>query len=289
MVLLSSGITRAQEQIRPRFMIAFDTSGSMAVDLDGIPTFGDGIVGPTEGIDTDCDGEANDSRIFVAKEALQNMIRAFGDIEFGLTAFPQYPATNILCTDPPSDGLPHATGHRINDIECNITAGPFVGGIGDPSLNTGDALTNANCGGEWDGDPATELPTDAIPAACRPGAGANPPARLWAAGSPAFCTNYLSGCPGVNNGLYTYPNGDVLVGFTNHGWPNTMDNRVGMLRWIDNEETGFSAANTSGNVCDHAAGNDCELRPNGPTPLGGTLVAARDYMTLHGSAHHRWC
>ncbi|HJL23461.1 MAG TPA: MopE-related protein, partial [Polyangiaceae bacterium LLY-WYZ-15_(1-7)] len=268
----------AQTQIKPRFMILFDTSGSMAVDLDGIPTYGDGIPGDTEGLDTDCDGEANDSRIFVAKEALRNMVYAFGDIEFGLTAFPRYARENIICTDPPADGEPHATGHRIDQNECNTTMGPFVGGIGNPQLNTGPELNNGNCGGEWDGTPGNELPIDAIPAACRPGTGGNPPARLWRAGSPAFCTNYLGGCPGQDNGLYTYPDGDVLVGFSGFGWPTTLDNRVGMLRWIDNAEVDFRGSTTEGNFCNHAGGGDCELRPQGPTPLAGTLRAARDYM-----------
>ena len=274
------GSVSAQTQIKPRFMILFDTSGSMAVDLDGIPTFGDGVPGPTQGIDTDCDGEVNDSRIFVAKEALTNMILAFGDIEFGLTSFPRYAASRIACTTrPPGHVDPMAEAHRIDFNECNIAMGPFVGGIGDPTLNTGSVLTNGNCGGQWDGDPALELPTAAIPAACRPGAGGNPPARLWAAGSPVFCTNYLGGCPGGTVGtLYTFPDGDVLVGFSGFGWPSSIDNRFGILGWIDNAETAFDTSTMTGNYCNHAGGRDCELRPQGPTPLAGTLRAARDYM-----------
>ena len=265
-------------QIRPRFMILFDTSGSMAVDLDGIPTFGDGITGGTRGLDTDCDGLANDSRIFVAKEALRNMVLAFGDIEFGLTSFPRFAASQVACTHDRGGAGPFAITHRIQNNECNLATGPFVGGIGDPTANTGTALNLGNCGSQWDGVGGNEIPTDLIPAACRPGTGGRPAARLWAAGSPQFCTNYLGGCPGVNNGVYTYPNGDVLVGFSGFGWPTTVDNRVGMLKWIDQRETSFSASTTSGNFCNHSGTGDCELRPQGPTPLAGTLRAARDYM-----------
>lgn len=91
----------AQAQVKPRIVIAFDTSGSMALDLSGVPTFGDGVLtgctqraggewcgtNCTAGIDSDCDGLANDSRIFVAKEALRNMVLAFGDVEFALARF----------------------------------------------------------------------------------------------------------------------------------------------------------------------------------------------------------
>lgn len=268
----------ASAQIRPRFMILFDTSGSMAVDLDGIPTFGDGITGPTRGLDTDCDGLADDSRIFVAKEALRNMVLAFGDIEFGLTSFPRFASSQVACSGDPPGGGTYAITHRIQNNECNLAMGPFVGGIGDPTANTGAALTMGNCGSQWDGIGGNEIPTDLIPAACRPGSGGRPAARLWAAGSPVFCTNYLGGCPGQFNGIYTYPNGDVLVGFSGFGWPTTVDNRVGMLKWIDQRETSFSASTTSGNFCNHSGTGDCELRPQGPTPLAGTLRAARDYM-----------
>ena len=280
LALLAPLGARAQTQIKPRFMILFDTSGSMAVDLDDIPTYGDGITGPTRGLDTDCDGLANDSRIFVAKEALRNMIYAFGDIEFGLTAFPRFASSQVACSYSRGGAGPFAITHRIQDNECNLTFGPFVGGIGDPTQNTGAQLTLGNCGANWDGMPGNEIPTSLIPAACRPGSGGNPPARFWStggAGSPQFCTNYLGGCPGQNNGVYIYPDGDVLVGFEGFGWPAT-DNRNGIIKWIDNTEPSFNTSTTSGNFCNHSGAGNCELRPQGPTPLGGTLRAARDYM-----------
>merc|ERR1712025_642095 len=108
-VLACASLTEAQ--VKPRIVIAFDTSGSMALDLDGTPTFGDGVLtgcsdtgggvlcgsNCTAGIDTDCDGEPNDSRIAVAKEALRNMILAFGDVEFALARFSQDQSTNESC------------------------------------------------------------------------------------------------------------------------------------------------------------------------------------------------
>ncbi len=249
----------------------------MAVSLNGIPTYGDGVPGPTQGIDTDCNGAADDSRMFQAKQALTNMVLAFGDIEFAMTSFPRFARSNVACNYPRGGS---ALTHQIQTQECNIAAGPFVGGIGDPTQNNGAAISLANCGGEWDGDPAPELPTDLIPAACRPGVGGRPPARFWATGSPQFCTNYLGGCPGFRpDGVYTLPQGDVLVGFSGFaGWPAGVDNRPGILKWIDNSESSFNTSTTVGNFCNHAGGGNCELRPQGPTPLGGVLRAAADHI-----------
>ncbi|MCC7540532.1 MAG: hypothetical protein IT379_30225, partial [Deltaproteobacteria bacterium] len=262
-------------------MIAFDTSGSMALDLTGVPTFGDGIAGPTLGRDTNCDGVADDSRIFVAKEALRDMVFAFGDIEFGLTRFPQLTTPNAACND--TTGL--ADGAlSINANECEVTAGPFVGGIGDPAMNVGAAVSTGNCGADWDGNPFTlETPADLYPAACRPGTGAIAPLRRWAPGSPTVCINYIGSCPGNSANLgggviFTWPASDVLVGFSGFGWPGGQDNRPGILRWIDNRETNFDTSSTAGNWCNHATTGDCELRATGPTPLGGLLRASRDYM-----------
>ena len=130
-------------------MIAFDTSGSMAVDLNDIPTFGDGVSGATQGVDTNCDGLRNDSRIYVAKEALRDMVFSYGgDLELGLARFPQYGQQNLICSgvSPLPSPAPAYIGLAIDNNECNTLTGPFVSSIGDPSLNAGAALTTANCG-----------------------------------------------------------------------------------------------------------------------------------------------
>ncbi len=202
--------------------------------------------------------------MFVAKAALRNMINAFGDIEFGLTSFPRLTQSTITCPD-------------INGNECN-DAGPFVGGLGNPQNFNGAQISLANCAGEWDGTPGSELPIDRIPAACRPGVGGNPVARLRAAADPQVCLNYAGNCPGRRFGSFTWPDGDVLVGFQGFGWPGTLDNRNGIYRWIDNTENAFRTTTVEGRFCDHNTTGDCELRPSGPTPLAGTLTAARDYM-----------
>src|SRR5690606_32275131 len=90
----------AAAQVAPRFVIAFDTSGSMALDLDGDATYGDGVLTDcsgsgtnanpycgtncTAGIDTDCNGRPGDSRVYVATEAITQTTLGFGDVEWAL-------------------------------------------------------------------------------------------------------------------------------------------------------------------------------------------------------------
>ena len=281
---LAFGARDASAQVRPRFMIAFDTSGSMAVDLNDIPTYGDGIVGPTQGIDTNCDGLRNDSRLFVAKEALRDMLLAYGgDLEFGLARFPQYAQQNVICsgTVPAPAPFPAYTGIAINDQECNTAPpGPYISSMGDPTLNGGPLLSLANCGAQWDLDAPIELPIDAIPAACRPTT-----ARRYTntAASPNVCLNYLGSCPGFDAnpapGAQPLPDGDILVGFSGNGWPAAQDNVGGILKWVDNSESAFGTSTTTGNYCNHAGAGNCELRAQGPTPISGILRAVSAYMT----------
>ena len=254
--------TPAAAQVKPRIIIAFDTSGSTALDLDGTPTFGDGVLtncaarpngelcggNCTAGVDTDCDGEPNDSRISVAKNALRNMVLAFGDVEFALARFPQASALNSAC-------------FNINSYECNSV----VTSYGNPQCNTGTTIPTSGCPSDW---------ASLIPAACRPGTGGRPAFRRYASGgSPLVCTNYAGNCTVGSRG------GDFLVNFTDTGAFAGLENTGALLRWIDERETAFNASTTSGNFCDHRGSGDCELRPSGPTPLGGLLDAVRTAVT----------
>jgi Notch-like protein len=105
---LSSGV---EAQVKPRFMIAFDTSGSMAWRLSDNTSMGngggigrpavagdpanlvrDGVYygcGTFGGLDNDGDCFPDDSRMFVAKEAVRNMLLSFGDVEWALARFTQ--------------------------------------------------------------------------------------------------------------------------------------------------------------------------------------------------------
>ncbi|NOY89608.1 MAG: hypothetical protein GXP55_00265, partial [Deltaproteobacteria bacterium] len=256
--LLFSGASPASAQVKPRIVIAFDTSGSMALDFGGTPTFGDGVMtnctgspgnpycgaNCTAGIDTDCDGLPNDSRITIAKNALRNMVLAFGDVEWSLARFAQNEGTNISCP-------------IVDNLECTLAFGPgsfYITSYGNPQCNSGGSIPRNSCNynfnfpGLW-------------PAACRPGSGGRPPLRMFGGGSPTVCGNYAGQCG----------NGDFLVNFPGIGAFAGLDNESALLKWIDNQETNFNTSTASGNFCNHRGGGDCELRPEGGTPIAGLL------------------
>ncbi|MCG8553760.1 MAG: proprotein convertase P-domain-containing protein [Proteobacteria bacterium] len=118
----------AQAQVKPRFFIGFDTSGSMRWALDGTETSGDGVGKPdgmggieyfdcaetTAGQDLDCDGLPNDSRMWIAKEAIRSAVLAYGDVEWALGRFHQNQGDS-------------ASSRTYNGTTC--------GGIGCPSVN----------------------------------------------------------------------------------------------------------------------------------------------------------
>jgi hypothetical protein len=126
----------AQAQVAPRVMIIVDTSGSMLWDTRTDPnrpsTRGDGSV-TYPGNDTNGDGLPNDSRLFIAKEAIRDvLINSDANIEFGLMRFHQVEGRNIL---PPTGG--NETGTRY------AAAINYSGWEGcDPTNGGADVLVN---------------------------------------------------------------------------------------------------------------------------------------------------
>ncbi|PKN39864.1 MAG: hypothetical protein CVU63_13840, partial [Deltaproteobacteria bacterium HGW-Deltaproteobacteria-20] len=122
-----------------------------------------------------------------------------------------------------------------------------------------DPRDNASPAFEW--IPACVLPT------LYPGAGY--PAALstninvgWP--NQSDCINYAGSCGAPRRGA------DVLVGFD-----SPLEQH---LMWLDGAETAFNASTLPGNHCAFGSGGDCEIRATGPTPLAGSLLAARDYL-----------
>ena len=251
----------ATAQVKPRFVIAVDTSGSMREDLSGSETNGDGVgrlpingdnmqrtldgiyygcggggrPGTGAGDDKNSDCFPNDSRIWIAKDAIRKMIYAFGDVEWALSRFTQ--TDNVA---PPPSIITNA------DYDVRIdTAGGVCAGTEGNCVNTYD---NLNYRG--------------------------------------ICCNSGACSPTVAGG------GQMLVGFPGVVGQafEFIDNRPSLLRWMDNVETSFhvpTAANiTAVDRCDHVNGNDCELRipPNltnyvAYTPIGGLIRDSGTYLT----------
>src|SRR5688500_1220191 len=213
----------ARAQIKPRIMIAVDTSGSMAADMstNAVPTFGDGITtgctfasgrycgaGCTAGIDTNCDGQPNDSRMFIARNAIRDMVLAFGDVDWALSRFHQTMGANITCTDSGLDT-------NINNYECDF----FITSYGNPQCNTGATIPTAGggsvCPVNW---------PSIFPGACRPGMGGVDPLRVYVSpASPQVCGNYRGDCTNT---------GDILVGFNGFMPFTTTENTVAIVKWV---------------------------------------------------------
>ncbi|MBN2715045.1 MAG: SUMF1/EgtB/PvdO family nonheme iron enzyme, partial [Deltaproteobacteria bacterium] len=85
-------------EIKPRILIVFDTSGSMAWNFSGNNTRGDGTNELWNNGRYCCPGTANGggttSRLYAAKNAMTQMLNASGEIEFGLLKFNQNYSSN---------------------------------------------------------------------------------------------------------------------------------------------------------------------------------------------------
>ncbi|EYF00735.1 vWA domain-containing protein [Chondromyces apiculatus] len=238
------------EDARPRFAMIVDTSGSMLNDLQGTPTFGDGSV-DFPGVDTASDPDTipgNNSRLFIAKEALSQVLSAFPESDFALARYYQDVGVNRSC-------------QSAANFECAKSCCSYD----DPSNNTTPlypalypdnqcVLAQLYPGA---GFPASGTFTSNMPIGWLPEAAENPPT--------SDCINYAGSCGPPRRGS------QFLVGF------NEPINRY--LSWLDgteDEDAQFDSGTLEGNHCPNG---DCELRGSGPTPLAGALEATHDYLT----------
>jgi len=113
---------------RPRVAVVLDTSASMLLDLKGFPTFGDGSDGQ-EGLDLDGDGDPNDSRLFLAREAVGQLVSAYPEIDFALARYHQDQGVDRSC-------------QAAAWFECQ----DLVASYDDPTNNTGDVLCEVSTG-----------------------------------------------------------------------------------------------------------------------------------------------
>jgi MYXO-CTERM domain-containing protein len=138
---------------RPRIAVILDTSSSMLLDLDGFPTFGDGSV-DRPGLDVDGNGQPDDSRLFLARNALAQVISAYPEIDFALARYHQDQGLRRSCQtakwfecegligtyDDPTD--------NTGDVVCTVDTSPTTSEIIREVSNAGDECINyaGTCG-----------------------------------------------------------------------------------------------------------------------------------------------
>lgn len=234
---------------RPRFALVLDTSGSMLNDLSGNPTFGDGSV-KYPGVDTSSDPDmvgGNNSRLFIAKEALTQVLSAFPESDYSLGRYYQDVGVNRSCQsaanfecaqsccsyDDPTNNLPPPYPSVYPDNQCILSQ--LYPSAGYPM----NAAFSGNMPIGWPMEAMEMTPT-------------------------SDCINYAGSCGPPRRGA------QFLVGF------NQPISKY--LKWLDGVEDAdamFDPSIVEGNHC--AMGN-CELRGSGPTPLAGSLQATYDYL-----------
>ncbi len=235
---------------RPRFSLIVDTSGSMLNDLAGNPTFGDGSI-DYPGVDTGSDPDAiagNNARLFIAKEALTQVLSAFPESDYALGRYYQdvgvnrscQSASNFECAqsccsyDDPTNNLPPSYPSVYPDNTCVLSQlYPGAGYPGAPAFTS-----NMSIG--WPQEGMESPPT-------------------------SDCINYAGSCGPPRRGA------QFVVGF------NEPINRY--LTWLDGVEDADAQFDASTVEGDHCPNGNCELRGSGPTPLAGSLLATKDYLT----------
>jgi hypothetical protein len=114
--------------VRPRISLILDTSASMLLSLGGYPTFGDGSV-EHPGLDLDGNGLRDDSRLFVARDALTKVLLAYPEIDFSLARYHQDQALARNC-------------QTAAWVECQN----LMASYDDPTGNTGTKICDARIG-----------------------------------------------------------------------------------------------------------------------------------------------
>ncbi|MCB9525990.1 MAG: hypothetical protein H6702_21825 [Myxococcales bacterium] len=88
LVAFACAAPAAAQDIKPRILLIFDTSGSMGFDLDnGLPTGGDNS--------EQYPGNGGLSRLAVAKQVISDIVQTTSEVEFGLMRYPQVEGSAI--------------------------------------------------------------------------------------------------------------------------------------------------------------------------------------------------
>jgi hypothetical protein len=230
LVAFSSGSARADE-IHPAVYVLVDTSGSMLETTAGDETYGDGS-------DEHPHSGAEQSRLYMAKEALETVLFAYGEVRWGLARFQQNYGTNYFCS----------CHDQIDDCTLNACGSVSGGGLCMERNYDDSAYTCEQC------DMTAPYPDYDLPGV-----------------EDRVCINYAGGVYAGCTDPHTsevLDGADILVSLAD-------DNEDRLLMWIDHHEDLFYSGLESG-TNDHCFSGgtmgDCELRAVGGTPIGGSLA-----------------
>jgi len=242
--------TVAAEDARPRFALIVDTSGSMLNDLSGNPTFGDGSA-DYPGVDTSSDPDAlggNNARLFIAKQAVTQVLSAFPESDYALGRYYQDVGVNRSCQS--ASNFECALNCCSYDDPTNNIAPPYPSSYPDNQCVLSQLYPAA-------GYPANASFTGDMLIGWTPEMMENPPT--------SDCINYAGSCGPPRRGA------QYVVGF---------DHPIQQyLEWLDGEEDPDAMFDATTKEGDHCPNGNCELRGTGPTPLAGSLQATYDFLT----------
>ncbi|MDI7268337.1 MAG: vWA domain-containing protein, partial [Myxococcota bacterium] len=251
-----------QTQVKPYIMILLDTSSSMLYDprntevapITGSETLGDGSNDDPyragwgrccPGVDTAYDADAlpDDSRLFIAKEALRDIVSGYGDVQFGLMRYRADECAigwgqdaNVIVFPAYQANMNSGLGATVTQSSPTFPIPPFLAGTRQLDLITYLGFN------------------------CRTG----------------VAPNRVCGIRETGGGLCNTagPGGDVLVPFAE-------ENTNQILEWIDNTER-FSSnpppPTTGARRCAATTITNRELRASGFTPLARSIDSARTYF-----------
>ena len=240
---------------------------------EGIPTRGDGSA-ELPGCDLNGDGQANESRMYQAKEALQDVTATFGEVEFSLWRYTQITGGQNCtvdgnCTSPLTceNHDNNAGTSNVCALDADLVDGPTAAGF------------EGQCGiFTWTGSPSTfactacDFSTTYNRAVCemydldrvRTGAVSNLNSSTVTCYPQADPTHRFMRYTGTCTG------GEQLVNFPATGFA---DNYSQIFSWIDHSQPNFST--------------DVELRPQGGTPIAASLRNMRASVFANAQAADR--
>ncbi|MBZ0233686.1 MAG: hypothetical protein K8M05_15270, partial [Deltaproteobacteria bacterium] len=247
---------------------------------DGIPTRGDGS-SLTPGCDVDGDGQANDSRMYQAKEALQDVTATFGEVEFSLWRYAQIEggqtcASDASCPDTPG-GLSVMTCENVGGTNrCAVDA--TILDINASAVGQCDPFTWNGASSSWSCAQCFESTGNIERAVCeayqlhniRTG-GTSPLSGTVNCALPIESHPFILDHGGFsNNGACDPTGGEQLVSFPATGFD---DNYAQIFQYIDHQRP--------------VLGTSVEITAQGGTPIAASLRDMRASIFANAQADTR--